>query len=145
MAEKKPKKDAPEGMKTEFDQTTVPINVGMDKDAMAKAEIQNRQVGVDDSKDVREQLHDAAVDHGETVDLEVTHPAGASLPKAARDAIADQDADPPAVPTYDPDDKGVHSVTLDGTTYTWRDGEEKSVPTEAIAVYQRSMDANHNP
>jgi hypothetical protein len=144
MAESKAKKrdDAPEGMKTEFTETTVPINVGMGKDEMAKAETQNRQVGVDDSKEVRDTLHDAAEKSVETVDLPVKHPVGSALPEAARKAIADQDKDEPEALQYDPNDRGVHSVTLDGKTYTWKDGEESSVPKEAIEVYRRYMESN---
>jgi hypothetical protein len=123
--------------------TDVPIEVGMDKDAMARAETQNRQVGVDDSREVRETLHDAAKDSSETVDLPVRGP----LHPAARQAIADQDADADdrTIPKYDPNDKGVHSVTINDQTYVWRDGEEKSVPKEALEVYARSMQANNNP
>jgi hypothetical protein len=123
--------------------TDVPIEVGMDKDAMARAETQNRQVGVDDSREVRETLHDAAKDSSETVDLPVRGP----LHPAAQQAIADQDADADdrTIPKYDPNDKGVHSVTVNDINYTWRDGEEKTVPKEALEVYARSMQANNNP
>jgi hypothetical protein len=144
MAAKK-KEGEPQGMKTEFEETTVPVEVGMDKDAMAKAETQNRQVGIDDSPDIRDTLHDAAADHGETVDLPVRQPVGTPLPEAARKAIADQDKDKDAPPQYDPNDKGVHTVTINDHAYTWRDGEEGSVPKEAVEVYRRMMDATQTP
>lgn len=155
MAKKKDDAEQPEAMKTEFEETTVPVNVGMDKDAMAKAETQNRQVGVDDSKEIRETLHDAAEDMSKTVDIPVKHEAGQPLPEAAKQAIADKDAPGPsgntlgalgggAAPNSDDplNDGGVHSVTINGVTKTWRDGEESSVPREYVEVYERAKEAN---
>jgi hypothetical protein len=151
MAPKK-RDEQPEAMSTEFEETTVPVNVGMDKDAMAAAETQNRQVGIDDSKEVREALHDAAVDHGETVDIPVRHQAGEPLPEAAKEAIRNEGKVSgntlAAMPGQRPDaddpmgDGGVHSVTINGKTYTWKDGEEGSVPAEAVEVYKRQVEAN---
>lgn len=155
MAEHKPKKDTPpEAMKSTFHEETVPVNVGMDKDDMAHAETQNRQVGVDDSKEIRETLHDAAKEHGETVDIKVQVKDGEPLPKAAQQAIADKDAPAPSGstraampgshdPTDDPlNDGGLHQVSLNGVNYSWRDGEEGSVPAEAVEIYKRAVEAN---
>ncbi len=36
----------------------------------------------------------------------------------------------------------VHTVSLNGATYSWSDGGEASVPEEAVAVYQRMKAAN---
>lgn len=151
-AKKDHDRDQPEAQRTEMDEATVPVNVGMDKDAMARAETQNRQVGVDDSKAVREQLHEAAEDAGRKVDLKVEHPSGEALPEAAKAAIAADDAAKtkpstraamPGTPSDDPlDDHGIHQVTINGRTYTWKDGEEGSVPKEAIEVYERAREAN---
>jgi hypothetical protein len=145
-------KDQPEAMKTEMEETTVPVEVGMDKDAMAVAETQNRQVGVDDSKEIRETLHDAAEDMSKTVDIPVQHPAGTALPEAAKAAIAaDKDKDKPgmsdatraAMPgAAAADDDVLREVTLNGRTYTWRKGDEKSVPAEAVEVWDRMVEAN---
>jgi hypothetical protein len=155
MMPAKKDKDQPEAMKTEMEETTVPVNVGMGKDEMAKAETQNRQVGVDDSKAIRETLHDAAEDMSTTVDIPVQHEAGTDLPEAAKAAIdAEKDKDDPKLsgstraampgtPGDDPlSDGGVHTVTINGKTYTWKDGEEGSVPAEAVAVYERAKEAN---
>lgn len=155
MAQKKKRDEAEEtAMTTEVTETTVPVNVGMDKDAMAVAETQNRQVGVDDSKAIRSTLHDAAEDTSKTVDIPVTVHDGEPLPAAAQAAIADKDAPGPSGATLaampgagshldDPlNDGGMHSVTLNGRTYTWRDGDEKSVPAEAVEVYRRAVEAN---
>jgi hypothetical protein len=151
-------KDQPEAMATETVETAVPVNVGMDKDAMARAETQNRQVGVDDSRKIRETLHDAADDMAKTVDLPVEHPAGEPLPAAAKAAIAHQEDDKarakgtlkpstraamPGMADDDPlNDDGLHTVTINGRTYSWRDGDEGSVPKEALEVYQRAVEAN---
>jgi len=139
----------PEGaMKTELTETTVPVNVGMDKDDMARAETQNRQVGVDDTKEIRDTLHDAAEDMSKTVDIPVTLEGSEQLPAAAQAAKDAQDAPKvsgntmAAMPGNAPDDGGLHQVTLNGQTYTWRDGEEGSVPAEAVAVYKRMIEAN---
>jgi hypothetical protein len=125
----------------------------MDKDAMAVSETQNRQLGVDDSKEIRETLHEAAEDRSETVDIPVKVQDGQELPAAAKQAIADKDKPGPSGSTLaampgapnadDPlSDGGVHSVTLNGRTYTWRDGDESSVPAEAVEVYKRAKEAN---
>lgn len=147
----KPKdKDQPEAQRTEYDETAVPVEVGMDKDDMAKAETQNRQVGVDDSREIRDTLHDAAKAHGETVDIPVRHEAGTPLPEAARQAIADKDdkaksstaAGMPGAAPDDDDDDILREVSLNNRTYTWRKGEEGSVPKEAVEVWERSREAN---
>ena len=35
-----------------------------------------------------------------------------------------------------------HSVTINGVTYEWTDATVDTVPEEALAVYQRSQEAN---
>jgi hypothetical protein len=129
------------------DENTVDVTVGADKDAQAIAETQNRQVGVDDTKENREKLHEAVIDQGKTVEIDVPHDnrAGQTVPERLAD---DKDALSPstrsAMPGYsadDPDDE-VRSVTINGQNYTWRKGEEKSVPQEAVEVYERSREAN---
>lgn len=149
-----PDPDKEGAQKTEVTEVKVPVNVGMDKDAMAVAETQNRQVGVDDSKEIRETLHEAAEDHSKTVDIPVKLEGSEQLPAAAERAIADKDKPGPsgstlaampgqAGPNDDPlNDGGLHTVTVNGQTYTWRDGDEKSVPAEAVEVYRRAVEAN---
>lgn len=147
---KKKDDEQPEAMSTEMEETTVPVQVGMDKDSMAKAETQNRQVGVDDSKEIRETLHDAAEDMSKTVDIPVQHEAGQPLPEAAKQAIADKDKPGPSGntlagmggPPAADDDDVLREVSINNRTYTWRKGEEGSVPPEAVDIWERSREAN---
>ena len=144
-----PEKD--EAMRTERTETTVPVNVGMDADAMAVAETQNRQVGVDDSPAIRETLHDAAEQQAKTVDIPVTLDGGEDLPAAAQDAIAAKGAPARsgntlgAFPGGAPDPYGddvIREATVNGRHYTWRKGQERTVPAEAVEVWERMKEAN---
>ena len=57
-----------------------------------------------------------------------------NLNKGTREAFPGM---PPA--TNDPK---VHTVTINGVAYLWTDATADTVPEEAIAIYQRSLEAN---
>ena len=48
----------------------------------------------------------------------------------------------PGMGLYDDGETETHSVSLNGKVYEWTDETADSVPEEARAIYQRSVEAN---
>lgn len=57
-----------------------------------------------------------------------------TTPRGTRDAF-------PGMPSV-PNEVVEHTVSINGVVYSWTDATADRVPAEALAIYQRSLEAN---